>query len=79
MGIRAAAAFAAPAGLSLAAALPAYCGLYEGVHLADVGGPLALMLALIGGVGLGLALACYAGAVALAAIITVFARDRDQI
>jgi hypothetical protein len=69
-GIRVAAVLAAPSALSLAASLPAYCGLYTGVSLSDVSEPLALMLALIGAVGLGLAVGCYAGALALGWVIS---------
>jgi hypothetical protein len=60
IGIRVAAVLAAPSALSLAASLPAYSGLYTGVSLSDFSEPLALMLALIGGVGLGLAVAAQA-------------------
>ena len=37
---------------------PACCALYTGVSRSDVSEPLALMLALIGGVGSGLAVGC---------------------
>jgi hypothetical protein len=59
-----------PPALSLAASLPAYCGLYTGVSLSDFSEPLAVMLALIGSIGLGLAVGCYTGALALGWVIS---------